>query len=148
MQSSDRNNHQGRLGEDEPPAIEQHLRTNARRYCSPGTDLTEIRCLRFKQRAAARLYWYRIGCQSTFINLIVKVPEDPADIQATGEPGRCSAPSGSNDRPYQQTGSEAPGARGQVANPRWADLDGLGGDADLAPHAVAVALAGRRCASR
>lgn len=68
--------------------IERHLRAHAGRYCSGATGDPEVVLLRLRSRAAARLYWYRIGSGSSARNVVVKVPGAPADAEVAGQPRR------------------------------------------------------------
>jgi aminoglycoside phosphotransferase (APT) family kinase protein len=61
----------------ERPAIESHLHENAARYGA--SDRAEVVFLRSQHRAAATLYWYRISGGVTPLNVVVKVPREPAD---------------------------------------------------------------------
>jgi hypothetical protein len=73
---------------DERAAIESHLWANATSYCAPDRDATEIQLLRVRARPSARLYWYRIECDGTSSNVVVKIHDDPADIETTGDAGQ------------------------------------------------------------
>lgn len=72
----------------ERAVIEAHLREHAARYCSALFEEANVVLVRASHRAAARLYWYRVGCGSAARTVIVKVPGDPADAAVGGASGR------------------------------------------------------------
>lgn len=86
--SRDRDRSRRDAADPERATIERHLRAHADRYCSRPTGDPEVVLLRLRSRAAARLYWYRIGSGSTSRNVVVKVPGAPADAEVAGQPRR------------------------------------------------------------
>lgn len=58
------------------PIIEAHLRRHARRYSRGSAEDGTVVLLRAHTRAAARIYWYRVGARV----VVVKIPGPAADL--------------------------------------------------------------------